>query len=87
MEQVRQMARDAYQILCLSGLTRIDFFLDKHTDCFYLNEVNTLPGFTSISMYPMLWQHDGLGYKELLQRLVELAFERAALKGRIKTEK
>ena len=50
----------------------MDFFVDKDTNRIYLNEINTLPGFTKISMYPKLWEHDGLSYSELLDRLIQL---------------
>ena len=59
-----------------SGLARVDFFLEKKTNLIYVNEINTLPGFTSISMYPKLWQATGLGYSELIDRLIQLAIER-----------
>jgi D-alanine-D-alanine ligase len=54
----------------------VDFFLDKQTDELILNEINTLPGFTSISMYPLLWAHEGMELPELVRQLVELAMER-----------
>ena len=60
------------------GLSRVDFLLDDVTGELYLNEVNTLPGFTSISMYPKLWAASGLPYTELIDRLIELALERHA---------
>ncbi len=69
-------ALKAYKILCCSGMARIDFFLDKNSGQFYVNEINTLPGFTSVSMYPKLWSQTGLSYVELLDRLLELAIER-----------
>ena len=58
-------------------MARVDFFLEKGTDRVLLNEVNTLPGFTPISMYPKLWEAAGLSYRELLTRLIELALERS----------
>ena len=54
----------------------MDFFLEKATHQIYVNEINTLPGFTSISMYPKLWQATGLGYSELIDKLIQLAIER-----------
>jgi D-alanine-D-alanine ligase len=77
-EQVRKSALAAFQACDLAGLARVDFLLDPESGALYLNEVNTLPGFTSISMYPKLWQASGLGYSELITRLIELALERAA---------
>jgi D-alanine-D-alanine ligase len=59
-------------------MARVDFFLEKNTGTIYLNELNTIPGFTSISMYPKLWEASGLPYSSLVDRLVELAMERQA---------
>jgi len=70
------MAVRAFRALELAGLARVDFFVRKDNGQVYLNEVNTMPGFTSISMYPKLWAASGLPYPELLDRLVELALER-----------
>ncbi len=70
------LALDAFRSLDLSGMARVDFFLERDTDCVYVNEVNTIPGFTSISMYPMLWEASGLPLGELVDRLIELAIER-----------
>lgn len=69
-------ALDAYQALDLAGLARVDFFLERDTDRIYLNEVNTLPGFTSISMYPLLWEASGYPLGVLVERLIELAIDR-----------
>ena len=76
MEQVRQMAVRAYQAIDCAGLGRVDMLLDKDSGDFYLNEINTIPGFTQISMYPKLWEATGLSYPQLLDRLVQLALER-----------
>lgn len=70
------LAVDAFQALDLAGLARVDFFVERGTDRVYINEVNTLPGFTSISMYPMLWEASGIPIPELVDRLVQLAIER-----------
>ncbi len=75
-EEIRRYAVEAFTALDLSGLARIDFFMDKETEKIYINEVNTLPGFTQISMYAKLWAASGLPYTELLDRLLELAQER-----------
>ncbi len=66
------MAVDAFLALDLSGLARVDFFLDKDSGQVYLNEVNTMPGFTQISMYPKLWEASGVPYPQLLDRLIQL---------------
>jgi len=75
--KVRQMAVEAFRACELSGLARVDFLLDPETGTLFLNEVNTMPGFTKISMYPKLWQAAGIGYPALITRLLELALERA----------
>jgi D-alanine-D-alanine ligase len=66
----------AYQTLDLNGLARVDFFLDKKTNQYYINEVNTLPGFTEMSLYPKLWAASGIEYTQLLDRLIEFALQR-----------
>lgn len=73
---MQRTAIDAFLALDLAGLARVDFFLERGTGNLYLNEVNTLPGFTSISMYPMLWEASGIPIGELVDRLVGLALER-----------
>lgn len=75
-DAVRDVALQAYQVLGCSGLARVDFFVTAAREII-INEINTLPGFTSISMYPKLWQASGLTYPELIDRLIVLAFERA----------
>lgn len=85
MESVRRMAVEAFLALDLSGLARVDFFLDKDSDQIYINEVNTMPGFTQISMYPKLWEASGVPYPELLDRLIQLGIERYAEKQRNRT--
>lgn len=73
---IRTLAVDAFRALDLAGMARVDFFVEKGTDRVLLNEVNTLPGFTPISMYPKLWEATGRTYRDLLTRLIELARER-----------
>jgi D-alanine-D-alanine ligase len=75
-EEMRRQAIQAFSALDLNGLARVDFFLEKETGNVYINEVNTMPGFTEISMYPKLWEASGLTYTQLLDRLIELAIER-----------
>lgn len=84
--EVRRQAILAFTALDLSGLARVDFFLDKESGQVYINEVNTMPGFTQISMYPKLWEASGLPYPELLDRLIELALERYEDKQRNRTD-
>ncbi|HSO10885.1 MAG TPA: D-alanine--D-alanine ligase family protein [Anaerolineales bacterium] len=75
-EQIREYAVRAYKAIDCAGMARVDFFVEKDTDKVYLNELNSLPGFTKISMYPKLWEASGLPYKKLVDRLIELAMER-----------
>ena len=85
-DKIRETALEGYMALSCSSMARVDFFLDKKTNKFYLNEINTLPGFTSISMYPKLWEATGLPYSDLLDKLIALAFDRHRMKLEIKTE-
>ena len=73
---LQDLAITAFRALDLAGLARVDFFLERETDHVYINEVNTIPGFTSISMYPMLWAASGVPLPELVERLITLALER-----------
>ena len=84
-EKMKRAAIEAYIALECSGMARVDFFLDRTSNEFFLNEINTLPGFTSISMYPKLWEHTGIRYVELLDRLIELAFSRYEMRKKLKT--
>ena len=72
---VQQMAVDTFCALQCAGMGRVDLFLCKDGQL-YVNEINTIPGFTEISMYPKLWEASGLSYAELCDRLIELALER-----------
>lgn len=73
---MQELSIAAFQALDLAGMARVDFFIERGTDHVFLNEVNTLPGFTSISMYPMLWAASGVPLEQLVDRLIELAIER-----------
>jgi len=75
-DKIREYAISAYKAIDCAGMARADFFVEDDTIKIYLNELNTLPGFTSISMYPKLWQASGMTYPELVDRLIELALER-----------
>jgi len=81
-EKIRSLAVRAYRAIDCAGMARVDFFVEKRTDAIYLNEINTIPGFTSISMYPKLWEASGIPYAELVDKLVELAVERKAQRDR-----
>jgi D-alanine-D-alanine ligase len=82
LRQVQDLAVRAFKAIDCSGLARVDFFVDDRAAKIYLNEINTLPGFTRISMYPKLWEASGIGYVELIDRLLQLALERFADKSR-----
>jgi len=75
-QEVRCMAVEAFKALSCEGMARVDFLLDRNTGSAYVSEINTLPGFTPISMYPKLWEASGLAYSRLIDRLIELARER-----------
>jgi D-alanine-D-alanine ligase len=81
-DRIRQMATSAYKAIDCAGMARVDFFLEKNTGDIYINELNTIPGFTSISMYPKLWEASGLPYASLIDRLIELALERQSDRNR-----
>jgi D-alanine-D-alanine ligase len=82
-KQIREMAVEAFKACDLSGLARVDFLMEPEGKRrIFLNEVNTMPGFTRISMYPKLWEATGISYKELITRLIELALERQTEKSR-----
>ncbi len=81
-DKIREYAVRAYKAIDCAGMARADFFVDSKNNQIYLNELNTLPGFTSISMYPKLWQASGLTYPQLVDRLIELALERKAQRDR-----
>jgi D-alanine-D-alanine ligase len=77
-ECIREYAVRAYKVIDCAGMARVDFFVEKDTNKIYLNELNSIPGFTKISMYPKLWEASGLSYQKLVDRLIELAMERKA---------
>jgi D-alanine-D-alanine ligase len=78
LEMIRDYAVRAYKAIDCAGMARVDFFVEKDSNRIYLNELNSLPGFTKISMYPKLWEASGLPYNKLVDRLIELAIERKA---------
>ena len=84
--EAQRLAIATFKALEGSGLGRVDLFLEKGTGKFYVNEINTMPGFTSISMYPKLWEASGIPYKELIDRLIALAIERHAAKNKLRTK-
>ena len=85
-ERIRYLAIQAYRAIDCAGMARVDFLLEKNPvsgDGLYLSEINTIPGFTEISMYPKLWEASGISYPELLDQLIDLALERKADRDRI----
>jgi D-alanine-D-alanine ligase len=82
---IRELAVRAYQAIDCAGLARVDLLLDDRSGSLYLNEINTIPGFTNISMYPKLWEASGIDYSQLLNRLIDLAFERRREKAELAT--
>jgi D-alanine-D-alanine ligase len=74
--EIQRLAIACYQAVGCEGMARVDFLLETATGKFFINEINTIPGFTSISMYPKMWEASGLKYPELIDRLIELAMER-----------
>jgi D-alanine-D-alanine ligase len=87
IERAQEIAREAFNCLECEGMARVDLFLDRATGEFYFNEVNTIPGFTTISMYPKLWEASGIGYRDLLSKLVDLAVARHERKRRLVRER
>lgn len=84
-EELRAMAIAAFRALDGEGMARVDFLFDRKTRRAYVNELNSLPGFTSVSMYPKLWEASGLPYPKLIDRLIELALERHAKRAKLET--
>lgn len=76
LKKFQDYAIKAFLAIDCSGMARVDFFLEKKTEKIYINEINSIPGFTSTSVYPRLWEATGIPYRELITRLIELAFER-----------
>jgi D-alanine-D-alanine ligase len=75
-DRARELARQAFRAIDGSGMARVDFLLETESGDLFLSEINTIPGFTSISMYPKLWEAGGMSYASLMDRLIELAMER-----------
>ena len=85
--ELRRLAVECYQAVECEGMARVDFLLESATDRLYINEINTIPGFTSISMYPKMWEYAGLPMPKLVDRLIELALERHQAKQRLRYSK
>jgi D-alanine-D-alanine ligase len=85
-QEAQRLAIATFKALEGSGLGRVDLFLERGSEKFYVNEINTMPGFTSISMYPKLWEASGIPYPELIDRLITLAIERHSEKNKLRTK-
>ncbi len=81
-EKIRSYAVQAFKAIDCAGMARVDFFVEKDTNNLYLNELNSIPGFTQISMYPKLWEASGIPYSELVVKLIDLALERKRERNR-----
>ena len=79
-DEIRRLAAACYKAVGCEGLARVDFLMEASTGHIYINEINTMPGFTSISMFPKMWEYSGIPYSQLIDRLIELALERHAVK-------
>jgi D-alanine-D-alanine ligase len=84
-KKIQRYSIECFKVLNCAGMGRVDFLVERSTNRIYLNELNTIPGFTSISMYPKLWQASGVAYGELLDRLIQLAIERHRRRAALKT--
>jgi D-alanine-D-alanine ligase len=84
VKKIQAFALAAFRALELSGMARVDFFVEKKGGKIFLNEVNTIPGFTSISMYPKMWEASGISFRQLIDKLIDLALEQHAEKARTK---
>ena len=80
-EEIRTLAKKAYKAMDCSGFSRVDFFVDKDNGNVYINEINTIPGFTKYSMFPMMWKEVGVPFGELIERIVDYGYERYHIKN------
>jgi D-alanine-D-alanine ligase len=85
VREVQRLSIEAFRAVEGAGLSRVDFLLSRDSGEMYLNEVNTMPGFTTISMYPKMWEASGLKYADLIDRLITLALERHGEKQQLRT--
>lgn len=85
--ELQRLAVECYRAVECEGMARVDFLLESASEKLYINEINTIPGFTSISMYPKMWEYSGLPMPKLVDRLIELALERSAAKKRLRYTK
>jgi D-alanine-D-alanine ligase len=83
LSTLQHMAQEIFKMTECEGMARVDFFIDKDTDEVIFNELNTIPGFTHVSMYPMMWQASGLAYPDLLDKLIQLGIARQKRKDEL----
>ena len=86
-DEIRRLAVAAFRAIGAAGFARVDFFLERGTNRLFVNEINTIPGFTSISMFPKLWEASGVAYAELLSELVRLGFARHGERAALRTQR
>jgi len=86
VKKIQQLALQSYRTLCCEGMARVDFFVRSNGQVL-VNEINTIPGFTKISMYPKMWEASGISYSRLIDRLIGLALERARRENHLRTAK
>ena len=84
-QRIQDLATGAFNAINAAGMARVDFFLDRTNGALYLNEINTIPGFTSMSVYPRLWAATGVSYAQLIDHLIQLAIERHEDEARNRT--
>ena len=82
--EIQRLAVECFRATECEGMSRVDFLMERSTGKLYINEINTIPGFTSISMYPKMWEYSGIPYPKLLDSLIELAFQRHARRRALK---
>ncbi len=87
MAEIQRLAVECYKAVECAGMGRVDFLVESATGRIYINEINTIPGFTSISMYPKMWEHAGVPFPKLVERLLELALERHAVRQSLRYER
>ena len=85
--EVKRLAEACFRAVDCAGMARVDFLVESATGTIYINEINTIPGFTSISMFPQMWAHDGCAFPALVGQLVELALERHRLRASLRYER
>ena len=85
LKQVKELVLESYRVLRCEDYARVDFFIDVDGKI-YINEINTIPGFTNISMFPQLWEHEGLGNRQLISKMIDLCLDRHRQKNRLMTD-